>query len=329
MTYNAPMRPTFIVSLDEELAWGSFDHTPASAFGARYPDLRGVVRELLAAFDEHGMPATWALVGHLFLSSCARGPDGRAHPELVRPEYPWRPGDWLSDDPCGDRESHPLWYGDDVLEMIRAAKVRHEVASHSFSHIVYGDPGTSDAAVRSDLRACVEAAAAKGVTLKSFVFPRNREGHHAALRDAGFSAYRGVDPVWYGGLPRPLRRAAHLADQALALTPPVSVPVETLPGLWNVPGSMLLLHRGGVRRAIPVASRVAKGKAGLARAVREGKIFHLWFHPFNLAHDRGAMFAALRGILAEAARLRDRGALDVRTMGETAEAAAAAMSERR
>jgi hypothetical protein len=100
----------------------------------------------------------------------------------------------------------------------------------------------------------------------------------------------------------------------------VSLPVETFPGLWNIPGSMMLLHRGGIRRAIPVASRVVKGKAGLRRAVAEGKIFHLWFHPFNLAHDRAAMFAALRGILAEAARLRDRGVLDVRTMAGVVDA---------
>ena len=71
--------------------------------------------------------------------------------------------------------------------------------------------------------------------------------------------------------------------------------------------------------AIPIAARVAKAKAGLRRAVREGKIFHLWFHPFNLACDREAMFAGLREILAEAARLRDSGVLDVRTMSGLAE----------
>jgi peptidoglycan/xylan/chitin deacetylase (PgdA/CDA1 family) len=322
MTYNGTsMRPTFVLSLDKELVWGSRDHTSAKDFEAKYPDLRGVVRDLLEAFDEYGIPATWAVVGHLFLSSCARGADGRAHPEIVRPDYSWHPGDWFKDDPCGARSRDPLWYGDDILEWIRSAKTPHDVGSHSFSHLIFGDAGCSDAAARSDLRACVDAARATGLTLKSFVFPRNREGHHQALRDSGIIAYRGADPVWYRGFPRALRRASHLADQALALTPPVSAPIETLPGLWNIPGSMLLLHRGGVRRAIPVSARVAKGKAGLRRAVRESKIFHLWFHPFNLAHDRAAMFAALRGILAEAARLRDLGVLDVRTMAGAAEAA--------
>lgn len=313
-------RPTFVVSLDKELVWGSRDHTSARDFERKYPDLRGVVRELLDTLDEYGVAATWAVVGHLFLSSCTRDASGRAHPEIARPDYSWYPDDWFKTDPCTDRARDPLWYGDDIVEWIRGAKVAHDIGSHSFSHLIFGDAGCSAAAAKSDLTACVEAARAKGIQLKSFVFPRNREGHHQVLRDSGIVAYRGVDPTWYRAFPKKLKRLAHFTDQALALTPPVSLPVETLPGLWNIPGSMMLLHRGGVRRHISVGTRVAKGKAGLRRAVEEGKIFHLWFHPFNLAHDRAEMFAALRGILAEAARLRDSGALDVRTMAGVADA---------
>ena len=320
MTYNARMRPTFVLSLDKELVWGSRDHTSAPNFDRKYPDLRGVVRDLLTVLDEYAVPATWAVVGHLFLSSCAKDARGRAHPEIERPDYPWHPGDWFKADPCSDRARDPLWYGDDILDWIRNAKTPHEIGSHSFSHLIFGDAACSSVAAKSDLHACLEAARAKGITLKSFVFPRNREGHHQVLRDSGFTSYRGADPTWYRDFPRTLRKMSHFADQALALTPPVSLPVETLPGLWNIPGSMMLLHRGGIRRSIPIQTRVTKAKAGLRRAVAEGKIFHLWFHPFNLAHDRIAMFEALRGILSEAARLRDSGALDVRTMTGVAEA---------
>lgn len=314
------MRPTFILSLDKELVWGSRDHTSAKDFDRKYPDLRGVVRDLLAMLDEYDIPATWAVVGHLFSASCVRDASGRAHPEIERPHYLWHPDDWFRDDPCSDRSRDPLWYGDDILEWIQKAKTTHDIGSHSYSHLIFGDEGCSTAAAKSDLLACLEAARARGLTLKSFVFPRNREGHHQVLRDSGIIAYRGVDPTWYHKLPGKIRKMSHFADQALALTPPVSLPVETLPGLWNIPGSMMLLHRGGIRRAIPISVRVAKAKAGLRRAVSEGKIFHLWFHPFNLAHDRAFMFAALRGILAEVARLRDLGALDVRTMTGVAQA---------
>ena len=138
------MTPTLVLSLDKELIWGSFDHTTDDAFLRRYPDPRAVVDRLLAVLDEHEVPATWAVVGHLFLDSCVRGLDGRAHPELPRPSYRWYPRDWFERDPCTDARRSPLWYGPDIVDAVLGRKTLHEVACHSFSHIPYGDPGTNN-----------------------------------------------------------------------------------------------------------------------------------------------------------------------------------------
>jgi hypothetical protein len=313
------MRPTFVVSLDQEFIWGSFDHTSPDAFLAAHPDPRGTVRALIELFAELEIPVTWAVVGHLFLESCSRGPGGRAHPEIARPRHRWYRGDWLGADPCTDRTRDPLWYGDDVLDMIQSARVRHEIACHSFSHMVYGDPGCGDEAASTDLRACVETAGKRGITLRSFVFPRNVEGHHALLRKHGFIAYRGEEPAWWRALPGLAKRAGHLFDQAAARPPPVDEPTERVPGLWNLPGSLLFLHRHGVRRSIPLAVRRRRISLGLARAIERRRLFHLWFHPHNLSFDRAGLFAVLRDGLREAAQLRDRGVLDIRTMGDLAE----------
>jgi len=318
------LRPTFVLSLDTELFWGSFDIVSPERFAMRYPDVRPTIAELLRTLEEYEISATWALVGHLFLASCERGADGRAHPDLPRPRYAWYQRDWLAHDPCSDREHAPLWYGDDLVDLLTTATVAQEIGSHSFSHLVFGDPGCPDAVASADLAACVQLASERGLLLRSFVFPRNVEGHHELLGQHGFQAYRGRDPTWFRSLSGLPERAARLADYGAGLHPPVSVPQETMPGLWNIPGSMVLIERRGIRRALPMAARVAKGKAGLARAVREGKVFHLWFHPFNLAHRRAEMLAGLRAILQEATRLRDEGALDIRTMGELAAALSAA-----
>jgi hypothetical protein len=230
----------------------------------------------------------------------------------------WHPEDWFGADPCTDRSRDPLWYGDDLVDMLLGADVGQEVGSHSFAHIPYGDPGCTAEVVEADLTVCAKLAAQRGLTLRSFVFPRNIEGHHGALAEHGFTAYRGVDPTWFDTLPGQASRAARLLDQTLPVPPPVSTPTETLPGLWNIPGSMLLIGRRGARRLVPPAAPVAKAKAGIARAIREGKVFHLWLHPFNLAADRERSLAMFRAILDEAARRRDRGELDVRTMGDLA-----------
>lgn len=305
--------PTFVLSLDEELMWGSFDHASEGSFTRAHADVRGVIHQLLALLDRYRVSATWALVGHLFLSECAQPADGRIHPELVRPNHDWFKRDWLAFDPGTNRQSHPWWYGDDLVTAIAACATPQELASHSFSHLVYGDEGCSREAADSDLAACVNAA--NGIPLRSFVFPYNRGGHHALLSRHGFIAYRGEAPDWFAGFARPFKRAAHFADQALALTPPLTIASEHLPGLWNIPASMLFFHRQGVRRLIPLSARVRKAKRGIDRAIATQSLFHLWFHPFNLCVDRAGMFAALEEILTYATK----SGIAIKTMGELAE----------
>lgn len=309
------MTGTFVFTLDTELVWGSFDHMAAEDFERRYPDIRGVIADILQLLERHDVAATWAVVGHLFLGSCERGPDGRAHPEIRRPAHAWHDGDWLGSDPCTDRARDPLWYGDDIVDLLRSARVPQEIGSHSFSHVLFGDEGCTAEVASSELDACVRVASDEGIKVRSFVFPRNSEGHHAVLRAHGIQAFRGAEPHWYRGLPSPVRRVAHFLDQAAGVTPPVSSATEALPGLWDIPGSMLLLSRVGARRLVPMRARVRKARRGMQLAVREDKIFHLWCHPFNLAVDRPAMLRVLDEILQEATRLRASGQLTIHTMG--------------
>jgi hypothetical protein len=49
-------------------------------------------------------------------------------------------------------------------------------------------------------------------------------------------------------------------DQLLALRPRAVRAEETLPGLWNLPGNHFFIARDGMRKMIPMASRVLKGK---------------------------------------------------------------------
>lgn len=318
------MTGTFALTLDTELIWGSFDSTTPTEFARLYPDIRGTIEGILRLLDRYEVAATWAVVGHLFLRECSRDQSGLAHPQLIRPRQSWRPDDWYAADPCTDRGRDPLWYGDDILDSLQGARVPHEIGCHSFGHVLYGDPELTREAVDADLQACLELARERGITLRSFVFPRNSEGHHEALKAHGFNAFRGADPVWHARLAGPLGRSAHLVDQAVGLPPPVSRPYEKLPGLWNVPGSTLLIHRTGVRRVIPMASRIRKARAGLRRAAATGGVFHLWTHPFNLANDPTFMLATLEAILREVALNRARGSITIETMAEIATNAAAA-----
>lgn len=310
-------RGAFVLSFDLELAWGTFDHGGHERNGRSFDRVRPIVTQLLEMLGRHRIPATFAVVGHLFLDRCARE-NGAAHPEIVRAAHAWFPHDWFSLDPCSDLERAPHWYGRDLVEQIAADAQGHEIASHSFSHVIFGDSGCSAEAARSELARCAALAREViGRELRSFVFPRNAVGHLDALTAHGIRVYRGVDGWWFKRLPlRVLARAGHFADDVLALRPPVHLPewVEP-PGIWNVPGSMLYQSRDGLRRLIPIGARVRKAKKGIDAAVARRRIFHLWFHPFNLATDESALLAGFEQVLAYAAGRRDAGALDILTMG--------------
>lgn len=317
-------RGVFTLSLDLELLWGTLDLFGPEGFrGACEIEHAEVLDRLLDLFVEFDISATWCVIGHLFLDRCS-AVAGVKHPEIVRPALERRRREWFADDPCSDESRAPLFYGRSLVEKIRRCEVPQEIGSHSFSHVVFDEPGCSRETAASEIAACVRLAREVGLELRSFVFPRNRVAHLDVLREHGFICYRGPEPSWYArpGWPDAARRFGHLADVLRAAPPPVVLPQRSASGLWNVPASMMYFPAHGARRHVPVSLRVRRARRGLAAAERERGVFHLWLHPTNLAHETEAMFCGLRQILAEVRSLRERGAVEVLPMIGVAEKAA-------
>jgi peptidoglycan/xylan/chitin deacetylase (PgdA/CDA1 family) len=313
---HAMDRGAFVLSLDFELIWGTLDHSDPMQFRRQCEIERTVIVDrLLNLFVEFEIPATWLVVGHLLLDRCYGGPKGK-HPDIVRPRHAWCTHDWFAHDPDGLECEAPLFLGQSLIDKIRRCPVPQEIGAHSFSHVIFGDEGCSEATARSELAACVRAASAMGIALRSFAFPRNAVGHLALLPEYGFTCFRGPEPRWYHhtGVPGRLRRLGHLWDVVTASRPPVVVPRRTAEGLVDIPGSMVYFPAHGIRRWVPMAWRVKRALRGLEAAVRLNRIFHLWMHPTNMADSTDAMFGGLRTIIGRAAYLRAKGALDVLPM---------------
>jgi hypothetical protein len=313
-------RGVFTLSLDFELIWGTLDLFGPEGFRRACEFERAfVIDTLLGLLRDHDVSATWCVLGHLFLGSCQRE-GGIAHPDIVRPRHSWVGQDWFHHDPCRDEASEPIFYGRSLIERIRGCPVPQEIGSHSFAHAIFGDRGCSREAAESDLTACVRAAREMGLALRSFAFPRNRVGHLDLLPAHGFACYRGPGPRWYErrSSTGSLGRLGHLADVLAAIRPPVVSPRFVSEGLWNIPGSMIYFPMHGARRYIPMSVRVRRARKGLRAAARQRKVFHLWFHPTNLADEPEQMFAGLREILRLAADLRRQGDLDIEPMDAVA-----------
>jgi peptidoglycan/xylan/chitin deacetylase (PgdA/CDA1 family) len=312
-----------VVSIDVELSWGRFDVLPMTILDAEAHEERALITRLLALLDRYEIPATWAMVGHLMLERCTRDANGQAHPEVQpRPSFPWLPQDWYHFDPCTSAEKAPGWYAPDVLRLVKAARTRHEIASHSFAHIYYGDPACRPEVAEADLRAALKTAARKGITLKSFVFPRNQVGHLAVLRKAGIAAFRGMHP-FENHKHRPfvtlLLKPFSAIGQLLGLPPTPVQAQEALPGLWDLPGNHYFRARCGLRRILPPGTEALIGKRGIDQAVRSEGLYHAWFHPYNLQQNPQEMFANLETLFAYAAQQREQGLLDILTMGDYVE----------
>jgi hypothetical protein len=314
---NSPLqRGVFMLSLDTELAWGSVHGGTLHKHELLYWQARDCISRLIKLLEKYQIRATWALVGHLFLEHC-QPVNGVKHPKIVRPQYPWFPDDWFLPDPCSRLEDAPIWYGPDIVQQIKNCQVIQEIGCHTFSHIRVGEPGCSQECFRSELRACRIEAEKSGVNLQSFVFPRNSIGHLDVLADSGFLSYRGVSPNLFERLPGITGRICRQLGHFLPLTPPVVLP-KRVNGLWNLPASYFFPSTYQWWRLISGISRAYKVKQGLKKAARQRSIFHLWFHPFNLASEPQKLLKELETIFAEVCRYRDADRLDNLTMGELA-----------
>jgi len=290
------MAGALCISIDVELAWGIWDK-PSAAYHdrcARHEAM--IVGRLIELFERHEVSATWAIVGRL-LERDATAAATTAH---------------------GDR----IWYAPQVIEAIQRARVAQDIGSHSYGHVYFGE--TPREALRRDLAAARRVHDAHGLPFTSFVFPRNQVAHLDLLREAGVGVFRSTDRGWHMAVRDRLGgragRVANLADKLLPIPPAAVHPVAHAgsgPGaaaLVELPSSMLLMARNGLRRAIHPASIVGKARLGLRAARRGGGTFHLWFHPSNFYYEPEAQLATLAAIVAAAAAMRNSGQLEIRPM---------------
>jgi peptidoglycan/xylan/chitin deacetylase (PgdA/CDA1 family) len=277
------------ISIDLELAWGIWDK-PSPEYHTRCAEHeRAIVARLVEMFETFEVGATWAIVGRL-----------------------------LERDPTRDDR---IWFAPDIIERVRSARVAQDIGSHSYAHVYFGE--TDREQLRADLAAARRVHDEHGLAFASFVFPRNQVAHLDLLRDAGIRVFRSVDHGWHIGVRDHLGtiagRVANLADKVLPV-PPATVQPIAHDGLVELPSSMLLIARNGLRRAVHPSSLVAKAALGLERARRHGGIFHLWFHPSNFYYDTDRQLDTLERIVRRACALRDRGQLAIRAMNDFAAA---------
>jgi hypothetical protein len=135
-----------------------------------------------------------------------------------------------------------------AYQYILDSSVKQEIGVHTYSHI-YADT-SSEEEYEEDIQRCISVL---GLPFppKTFVFPKNREGHFALLGRMGFTSFRGERRV-------------------------IGAPVEH-EGLWNI-RPVYYVDQKSLYLARLIQRFV---DACIARSA----VFHLWTHPWCLAID--------------------------------------------
>ncbi|MDQ2052592.1 polysaccharide deacetylase family protein [Natronolimnohabitans sp. A-GB9] len=288
-----------VLSLDAELGWGfhDFEDPPSE----RVESGRRGWTVMLELLDEFDVPATWAVVGHLMLEDC----DGR------HDDHPAPPG-WFERERTSWADREELRFCPDLVTALLEADADHEFASHSFSHVLFGDERTDRDLAAAELERATELADEWDQTVDSFIYPRNDVAHRDVLAEYGLSAYRGRSPHRDGV------RAVFdslVRDRSLLVDPHIDEY-----GLVDVPASLFLFGFEGPARTVaesvwtdPMLELACRG---IDEAARSDGIFHMWLHPNNLTSERDDR--RMRAILSHLERRRAETDLVVETMADVA-----------
>lgn len=277
-----------IISADFELGWAvrysKEDKDPEEFAIRERKNMPGILKTL----DEFNIPIVWSTVGHLFLESCNKG-DHDWMRRIPHFDDHWRftEGDWFDCDPYSNYKDTPAWYAPDLIRNIIGAKVKHEFACHTFSHIDCSYKNCPPEVLDDELKACFKLADEWDVEFKSITFPGGTAGNYETLLKYGI------------GICRKRYRDVELAYP-----------------FYNKQGMMVTATGPAISigyQAWSLDYLISRYTAAIDKAIRTNTIAHFWFHP---SQEEETFTQLLPSILKYCASERAQGRLWVGTMSE-------------
>jgi len=312
------MNGQFVISLDFELLWGVRDHADRDTYGKNVLGARDAVPRMLELFAKNEISATWATVGFLYcqskeelLASFPSEIPTYSNPRLSNFTY--------IDEVGNDERSDPYYFAPSLISAIHQTPGQ-EVATHTLSHYYCLEDGQNNSAFEADIIAAKKLAVARGIELRSIVFPRNQFAaqHLKICAKHGITNYRGNPSPWAyraakGAEQTSMRRALRLLDAYSGVLG--SQAFEVSDGQpKDIPASRFLRPCAG-RLAAFHSLHIATIKRGMTVAARERKGYHLWWHPHNFGQNLAANLEGLDQIIKHFVNLRDRFGMQSAAMG--------------
>lgn len=295
------MPGTFIISLDCEGNWGV--PQGGSRMNGRLLTTSALIRayeSLVNMLARHEVSATFAFVMAFTLAT--------TEAEEWMPRLTTRKFRMENFDRAEDMQDFDGWFCSEVFELVRDSR-RHEIACHGFRHASIGRNGMMIDDAAYEVRSATELAKIKGVTPKTFVFPKNDVGNLNLLAQEGYIGFRNANPIEgrYGRLGN-LAREFNIWELAQNCEP-------SLFGLVSIPGGYFFNWRYGLRRVVPETLTLLRWRSILTDATVNNRVASLWLHPENLIAAPETL-QSVEKIIRIAAELRERSGLSIVTQAE-------------
>ncbi len=314
----------FIVSLDFELYWGVRSNRTIQDYEDNLNGTGKAVEEILKAFQEYEIHATWAAVGFLFFK------DAETLKKTIPDELPHYVNQFLSpyryiiESKVLENCYH---FAPELLDLIHKHE-NQEIATHTFSHYYSLEKIHNPTAFKADLASAIHTAEDFGLRIQSIVFPKNQFNRELLpiLTELGITSYRGNEHSWaYNAAAVKenntiFRRAYRLLDAYFNLSGYHTYQIDALSREkpYNIPSSRFL-RPCSERYRILDNLRLLRIKKAMSYAAKNQTVFHMWWHPHNFGKNTLANLSFLREILKHYEKLKKNYGMQSLNMGEVAE----------
>ncbi|MCM3630994.1 polysaccharide deacetylase family protein [Paenibacillus glycanilyticus] len=251
-----------------------------------------VIPKLLKLFEEQRIHATWAVVGLMF---CEHANEMMGSIPQQKPTYENQnlsPYPYIEDQIFAGGQQEAFHFAPGIIKTIQKTK-NQSISTHTFSHYYCLEEGQTVEQFSADIAAAIRIAEKKGFNIQSIVFPRNQfnEKYLGVLQEQGIASYRGNPDHWiyrkgYSKNDSILLRVFRLMDTYFNLSGhncySVKESADNMPA--NIPASHFLRPYSGKLRFLE-RLRLKRILSSMTHAAKHGLVYHLWWHPYNLARN--------------------------------------------
>lgn len=269
------------LSMELELGWGSHMSSKYNRYSFRRKKESHYLKKLLDICDEYNVPITFNIVGKLFAETSAGDDNSELYPD-----------GWWCDYENADDDLAQLFHAPDLIETIIDADVDHELATHTYTHVMVDEVSTEcfEHELVNFKRTCDVWGVEQPV---SFVSPRHRQfdpdtltNHDirvARVPDPNESSSKNIVSVWMLLRKHPVRKPEF--EDGILKTYSSSYPSLTYSGV--LPKGQL--GSDPQFRLLPVRMRQYLQQRylrdGVNRAVEQNSNAHFWTHLWDMSNE--------------------------------------------